>query len=209
MPAAQRACHVRAGSLYRFEEKPVRLVHEVSGKPITLSNLIMKYKSPLLTAACIAALVPALAFGAPKKAASPKPEASAAASPMASPAEKALRSIPFHGKATALDKKAQTFTIAGVLNKRVFKVTSKTAVTKAGAPSKFAELTEGEEVSGSYWKEADGSLEARSLKIGGKTEAEREASAAAKAKKDAKKSEATAQKKEATSAAPEESPKKK
>ncbi|MGI8436205.1 MAG: hypothetical protein ACR2NX_04785 [Chthoniobacterales bacterium] len=171
----------------------------------------MKYKSPLLTAVCIAALAPALALGAPKKSASPKPEASPAASPMASSAEKAPRSIPFHGKATALDKKAQTFTIAGALNKRVFKVTGKTAVTKAGAPSKFAELTEGEEVSGSYWKEADGTLEARSLKIGGKTEAEKEAAAAAKAKKDAKKSETTAQRKEATAAspAPEESPKKK
>ncbi|MGI8435643.1 MAG: hypothetical protein ACR2NX_01880 [Chthoniobacterales bacterium] len=169
----------------------------------------MKYKAPLLTAVCIAALAPALALGAPKKAASPKPEASPAASPMASPTEKAPRSIPFHGKATALDKKAQTFTIAGVLNKRVFKVSGKTVVTKAGSPAKFAELTEGEEVSGSYWKEADGTLEARSLKIGGKTEAEKEASATAKAKRDAKKSEATAQKKEATAAAPEESPKKK
>ena len=151
----------------------------------------MKYKSHLIISACVAALIcggPSLAFA--KKSASPAPAATAApaASPMAAAAtDKAPRAIPFRGNATALDKKAKTFTIAGVLKSRVFKVTDKTVVTKAGAPAKFADLTENEAVRGSYWKQADGSLEAKSLKIGEKTEAEKATAAEAKAKKDAKK----------------------
>jgi hypothetical protein len=42
-------------------------------------------------------------------------------------------------------------------------------------------------VTGSYWKHEDGTLEAKSLKIGGKTDAEKAKSEAAKAKKKEKK----------------------
>ncbi len=148
----------------------------------------MKSKPLLITSACVAALLfggPSLAFAASKKktaATAPSPAPSAAASPAKAPS-----SIPFRGKATAIDKSAKTFTIKGVLTSRVFKVTDKTVITKMDAPAKFADLTENEEVTGSYWKQADGSHEARSLKIGGKTEAEKATAAAAKAKRDAKK----------------------
>lgn len=147
----------------------------------------MKYKSKIITGACVAALAfggPSLAF-AKKPAAAPTPAATAPAAPEAT--AKAPRAIPFRGNATAIDKKAKTFTIAGKEKSRVFKVTDKTVVTKMGNPATFADLTENEAVTGSYWKQADGTLEAKSLKIGGKSEAEKAADEAAKAKKDAKK----------------------
>ncbi len=151
----------------------------------------MKIKSQLLTGACLAALafgLPTLVSAAPKKSASPTPTASEAASPAA----KAPRAIPFRGNATALDSSAKTFTIAGKAASRVFKVTDKSTLTKAGSPATFSDLTENEAVTGSYWKQEDGTLEVKSLKIGGKTEAEKTADAAKKAKKDAKKAEAGA-----------------
>lgn len=151
----------------------------------------MKYTSPFITGACVAALAfggASLAF-AKKPAASPMPAASAApaASAPAAPAAKAPRAIPFRGNATAIDKSAKSFTIAGKTTSRVFKVTDKTAVTKMGNAATFADLTEGEAVTGSYWKQADGTLEAKSLKIGGKSDAEKAADDAAKMKKEAKK----------------------
>jgi hypothetical protein len=116
-----------------------------------------------------------------------------AASPAASPAAtKAPRAIPFRGTATAVDQSAKTFTIAGKESSRVFKVTDKTTVTKAGKAATMADLTDNTSVTGSYWKQADGSMECKSVKIG---------AAAAPAKE--KKSEATA------SPAPSASPKKK
>ena len=151
----------------------------------------MKYTSPFITGACVAALAfggASLAF-AKKPAASPMPAASAApaASASAAPAAKAPRAIPFRGNATAIDKSAKSFTIAGKTTSRVFKVTDKTAVTKMGNAATFADLTEGEAVTGSYWKQADGTLEAKSLKIGGKSDAEKAADDDAKTKKEAKK----------------------
>ena len=67
---------------------------------------------------------------------------------------------------SAVDHKASTFTIAGKESSRVFKVTNKTAITKAGQPAKIADITENIEVRGSYWKAADGSLEAKTVKVG-------------------------------------------
>jgi hypothetical protein len=46
-------------------------------------------------------------------------------------------------------------------------VTDKTTVTKAGETAAMSDLTADEKVSGSYWKQDDGTLEARSVKIGG------------------------------------------
>jgi hypothetical protein len=67
---------------------------------------------------------------------------------------------------SAVDQTAKTFTIAGKEASRVFKVTDKTVVTKAGQPASMADITDNVEVSGSYWKAADGSLEAKTVKIG-------------------------------------------
>lgn len=114
-------------------------------------------------------------FAAGKSKASPAPSASAAES--AAPSEsKAPRPIPFHGMVSAVDQSAKTFTIAGKTSSRVFKVTEKTQITKGGAAATMSDVAENSEVSGSYWKNADGSLEAKTVKIGPKSEAKASAS---------------------------------
>lgn len=72
----------------------------------------------------------------------------------------------------------------------MFKVTDQTTITKAGNPATFVDLTDNEAVTGSYWKHEDGTLEAKSLKIGGKTEAEKAKGSSKKSSKKAKGSEA-------------------
>ena len=81
-----------------------------------------------------------------------------------------MRAIPFHGMISAVDQSAKTFTIAGKEKSRVFMVTDKTTVTKDDQPATMSDIVEKEEVRGSYWKNADGSLEAKSVKLGAKTE---------------------------------------
>ncbi len=65
-----------------------------------------------------------------------------------------------------MDQKAKTFTIAGKQNSRAFKVTDKTTVTKGGNAVSMTDIVENEEVSGSYWKYADGTVEAKVVKLG-------------------------------------------
>ena len=74
---------------------------------------------------------------------------------------------------SAVDQSAKTFTIAGKETSRVFKVTDKTTVTKDGNPATMSDIAEKEEVRGSYWKGEDGSLEAKTVKLGAKTEKEK------------------------------------
>jgi hypothetical protein len=129
----------------------------------------MKNRLQLIIGACIAALafcVPLTAQTMPRKSASPSPSPSASASPAGSPGKAIARSIPFHGMVSAIDQSAKSFTIAGKTAARVFKVTDKTAVTKAGNPATIADIVENQEVSGSYRKNADGTLEAKTVTIG-------------------------------------------
>jgi len=163
----------------------------------------MKNKLSLITA-CIAALAcsaPLAASAATKKSTSPSPapSASASASPKATAAPKTkpasspaantttdatkARAIPFHGMISAVDQKAKTFTIAGKEKSRVFKITDKTVVTKAGAPATMKDVVANEEVRGSYWKMSDETLEAKSVKLGPKTDAEKAADEKRKQKK--------------------------
>ncbi len=65
-----------------------------------------------------------------------------------------------------MDQSAKTFTIAGKEKSRTFKITERSTVTKAGASATIKDVAEGDEVRGSYWKGADGSLEVKTLKIG-------------------------------------------
>jgi hypothetical protein len=166
----------------------------------------MKNKLYLITA-CIAAAaccVPFAASAATKKSPSPAPSASPSASPKATagpktkPASPAAstttdatkaRVLPFHGMISAVDQKAKTFTIAGKEKSRVFKITDKTVVTKAGAPATMKDLVANEEVRGSYWKLSDQTLEAKTVKLGPKTDAEK----AADEKRTSKKAEAAAE----------------
>ena len=81
----------------------------------------------------------------------------------------------------SVDQSAKTFTIAGKETSRVFKITDKTVITKDGNPATMADIVEKEEARGQYWKTEDGSLEAKTVKLGAKTEKEK---AKKKSKKD-------------------------
>src|SRR3982074_2588246 len=127
----------------------------------------MKNKRNLITA-CIAALacsVPIVASAVTKKSPSPTPTPSASASPKATAAPKTnpssssaattttdatkARAIPFRGVISAVDQKAKTFTIAGKEKSRVFKVTDKTVLSKAGKAATLKDAVANEEVRGS------------------------------------------------------------
>jgi hypothetical protein len=145
----------------------------------------MKYLSHLFTVSCLAAalfLSPA-AFAAGKKKASP----ATASSPAASPGTKMVRVIPFHGMVSTVDGRAKTFTIAGKTSTRVFKISDQSVITKTGAPAAMKDIVANEEIRGSYWKEADGTLMAKTVKVGPLTEQEKAADEARKAKRAEKK----------------------
>ena len=73
---------------------------------------------------------------------------------------------------SAIDQAAKTFSIPGLEKARVFNVTETTVITKDGNPATIADVLVDEDVRGSYWKRSDGSLEAKSVKLGLKTDAE-------------------------------------
>jgi hypothetical protein len=167
----------------------------------------MKNKLNLITACTVAfacSLPLAIQAASKKDSPSPAPNASATAAPKAktSPAPKTTsspaaaansttdaskaRAIPFHGMISAVDAKAKTFTIAGKEHSRVFKITDKTALTKAGAAATMKDVVANEEARGSYWKMTDGTLEAKSVKLGPKTDAEKAAAEKASSKKSSK-----------------------
>lgn len=157
--------------------------------------------------AAIACCVPFTASAATKKSPSPAPSVSPAASPKATAAPKTkatpspaantttdatkARAIPLHGMISAVDQKAKTFTIAGKEKSRVFKITDKTVITKAGAAATMKDVVANEEVRGSYWKMSDGTLEAKTVKVGPKTDAEKAADEMKKKKKAEKSAEAS------------------
>ena len=168
----------------------------------------MKNKLRIITA-CLAALafcVPGAAFAAAKK--SPPPAPSPNASPATTKtaatttdATKPVRAIPFRGKIASVDAKAKTFTIAGKEKSRVFKITNRTMLTKAGATATMKDVVVNEEVRGSYWKVTDGSLEAKTVKLGPMTDAEK-AEAEKRKQKKTPKTDASASPSPAASATP-------
>jgi hypothetical protein len=170
-------------------------------------------KNKLIIVAGLAALAlcaPGAASAASKKSPTPAPSASASPSPSAktttaTTTEKAPRAIPFRGKISAVDQKAKTFTIAGKEKSRVFKITNRTMLTKAGTTATMKDVAVNEEVRGSYWKTADGSLEAKTVKLGPMTEAEK-AAAEKHAKKKTPKTDASTSPSASPSASPSSSP---
>jgi len=58
---------------------------------------------------------------------------------------------------------------------RVFKVTDKTSISKSGKTATMKDITENEEASGSYWKNPDGTLEAKTVKLGRRAQVQRKA----------------------------------
>jgi hypothetical protein len=149
----------------------------------------MKHTLQLIPA-CIAALAfcaPLAAKPAPKV--SPSPASSAATTPAASkkaptPAAKttAERTLPFKGMIASVDQVAKTFTI-GKEKARVFQVTEKTVLTKGGAAVTMKDVVANEEARGSYIKAADGTLEAKTVKLGPMTDEEKAASSKSSKKK--------------------------
>jgi len=67
---------------------------------------------------------------------------------------------------SAIDQKSKTFTISGKEATRIFKVTEKTIITKGTGNAKFTDIVENQEVSGAYWRNPDGSLEAKMIRLG-------------------------------------------
>jgi Cu/Ag efflux protein CusF len=91
-----------------------------------------------------------------KKAAAPKKE------------KAAPKSIPFHGNIKAIDNTAKTISIG----KETIQVTSETKITKANKPATLADGAEGDMVAGSYHKDADGKLNALTVRFGPKVPTE-------------------------------------
>jgi hypothetical protein len=96
----------------------------------------------------------------------PSATASPIPSPAASPAKQSTRPLPFHGMVSQVDQKAKTFGIHGKDKPHVFKITDKTIIMKGAGNATIKDIVENEEVSGSYWKSPDGSLEAKFVKLG-------------------------------------------
>jgi hypothetical protein len=67
---------------------------------------------------------------------------------------------------SAVDQKNKTFTISGKEATRAFKVTDKTNILKGARAGTMKDIVDNEEVSGAYWKNPDGTLEAKIVKLG-------------------------------------------
>jgi Cu/Ag efflux protein CusF len=73
--------------------------------------------------------------------------------------------VSFHGVLTAVDTNAMTLTI----EKRTFNMTSETIVTKNDKPAVLAEGAVGDQVSGTYKKNADAKLDAVTVRFSNST----------------------------------------
>jgi len=87
----------------------------------------------------------------------------------AAPAKKASKAktpvnktIPFRGKIKAIDNTAKTISIGN----ETIQVTSETKITKQGKPATLADGVVNEPVTGAYHKDADGKLNAVSVRFG-------------------------------------------
>jgi hypothetical protein len=73
------------------------------------------------------------------------------------------KGTPFHGKVASVDTTASTVTVGHM----TINVTSDTKITKEGKPATLADITTGENISGSYKKDGD-KMNATVIHIGGK-----------------------------------------
>ena len=121
----------------------------------------MKIKTCLVGGICVVAIFHTSLFAQTTPGAS-----KTASSPTVSPAKSSARPIPFHGMISAVDQNAKTFTISGKKESRVFNVTDKTSIIKGAKAATMKDIAENEEASGAYWKNADGTLEAKMVKLG-------------------------------------------
>jgi hypothetical protein len=142
---------------------------EIHGDPsIEQEQTIMKNKTYLIGGVCVATMafcLPLRAQTMPRTPSSPSPSPHATASPVTSPGKQSTRPIPFHGMILSVDRSAKTFAIAGKKTSRAFQLIDKTSITKGGNTASMQDIVENEEASGSYLKNADGSLEAKTVKL--------------------------------------------
>jgi hypothetical protein len=147
----------------------------------------------LQTIAAISLATIAACLSVRSSAASPKPSSDTSADDNAYPGTSSgkAHAIPFRGVIASFDDKARTFTLVGKESARSLKITDTTVITKGGQPATMKDIVANEEVRGSYYKISDGSLEARTVKLGPLTEAEKAEKEARKEKREAKKASAT------------------
>ena len=91
------------------------------------------------------------------------------ASPAASPATSPSRPMLFRGKITAVDQNAKTVTVGPMVKEwesLPLKVTDSTKIMKAGAPGTMSDIVQNEQARGTYLQRADGTLEAKTVRIG-------------------------------------------
>lgn len=132
----------------------------------------MKKISMLTLCAAAILAVPALsraqntttAPAAAPAAAPTAPPAAAQTPPVKKHSAAASTTLPFHGALTAVDTNAMTLTV----EKRTFDITSETIITKDDKPAVLADGVVGEKVRGAYKKNADGKLDAVTVRFGGK-----------------------------------------
>ena len=163
----------------------------------------MKLRNSLIIgafSAVVAICLPARSDAKAKGSPSPDVDSSAASTAEASPTR--MHATAFKGMIASVDDRAKTFTIAGKDTSRVLKITDKTIITKSGQPATMKEVVANEEVRGSYYKMADGSMEAKVLKLGPLTEAEKAEREARKAKREERRAAASAAATTALSASP-------
>jgi hypothetical protein len=80
------------------------------------------------------------------------------------PAKRRNTTIPFHGKLVAVDNTAKTISIG----KETIQITSETKITKNAKAAVLEDAAVGDDVGGTYRKDAEGKLNAVSLRIGPK-----------------------------------------
>lgn len=78
------------------------------------------------------------------------------------------KSLVFKGTVSAIDTNAMTFTVEA----RTFAITSETIITKDGQPATLGDGVVGQPVSGAYKKADDGTLNATTVRFGGKKKKE-------------------------------------
>jgi hypothetical protein len=114
--------------------------------------------------AAVPAAAPAVAPVAAPVAAPATTPAAAQTPPVKKHTAAAPATLPFRGNLTAVDTNAMTLTVG----KRTFNMTSETVVTKDDKPAVLADGAAGEQVRGSYKKNAEGKLDAVTIHFGGK-----------------------------------------
>jgi hypothetical protein len=90
-----------------------------------------------------------------------------------------VKKLPFHGKIVAIDAAAQTITLNGKSARVMHVASTTTIVDGSGNPTTFSTATVGEDVGGSYIKDASGTLTLSKLRIGAKAGSKEAAEAAA------------------------------